>query len=299
MNPVLSIIIVNYNGKRFLADCLESITKRVSCSHEVIIVDNASADGSVAFIRQNFPTIQLIVNPENSGFSVANNIGVRVAKGKWILLLNNDTLLLTDVLPGIELLAARPDIGVVGAKMLGRQNEYRFSAGHFPSPLRLIRISSMYRRDGAFGNGGFELGEGLLSCYTVDWIEGSFLLTRAELWERLGGLDEGSFMYGEDVDFCKRVKLVGFSCVYQPSIEFVHYGGYGTGRLPLVVKGFLRYHKRHSGAMLRSLVFCILASKLVATYCIHALLFVFTRSVASREKANACKSALGMAVGRR
>lgn len=298
MSPILSIIIVNYNGKGFLDDCLESIDAQVSCSHEIIIVDNASMDGSADYIRQHYPAVTLIAHPENSGFSIGNNIGARTAKGRYLLLLNNDTRLLTDVVPGIALMESRPDIGAVGAKMLGRSNEYRFSAGYFPSPWRIIKISSMYRKDGPFRDGFFESLSDSSSGYIVDWIEGSFLLTRADLWRRLGGLDEGSFMYGEDVDFCRRMKISGFICMYQPSMQFVHYGGYGTGRLPLITKGFLRYHERHSGPALQGLIWLILVIKLMAINSLHTLQFLLTRAPAFQEKARASKQALYVALGR-
>lgn len=299
VNTLLSIIIVNYNGKRFLADCLQSIAKNVTCSHEIIIVDNASSDGSADFIKHNFQAITLIENPENSGFSIGNNIGAKVAKGKYLLLLNNDTLLLTNVVPGIDLLETRPEIGIVGAMMLGRDNEYRFSAGYFPAPLRLIKISSLYRRDGPFRDGAFSFASAVREYYPVDWVEGSFLLTPADVWGRLAGLDEDCFMYGEDVDYCKRAKLSGYICVYKPDIQFNHYGGYGSGRLSLVVTGFLRYHKRHSGIAIQTLVFTILAVKLAVTNIVNRLRFFISGTPVFRERADSNMQALRVVFGRK
>jgi GT2 family glycosyltransferase len=292
--PTLSILIVNFNGKQFLSDCLKSIAQFVSCPHEVILVDNASSDGSVDYVRQNFPTVIIIANQTNSGFSVGNNIAAKRATGKYLLLLNNDTELQTDVRAGIALLDSDNRIGVIGAKMSGKNQEYRLSAGYFPSPLRLIKLSRLYRLDGPFRTGNFADQGNARAKYSVDWVEGSFLLTRSNMWRDIGGLDEASFMYGEDIDYCKRVKLLGSECSYMPSISYLHYGGYGAERLPLIIAGFLRFHNRHSSLSIRIATRTVLLLKLSLSMCAHWVSYLFGRAPASLARASASWQAVAV-----
>ena len=140
--PILSILIVNYNGRRFIPDCLGSLRERVSLPHEVILVDNGSADGSADLVRSEFPEVRLIAEGRNHGFTAGNNLAAREARGAYLLLLNTDTILLDDPEPAVALLEQEPDIGVVGARMVDARRAYRPSTGHFPRPGRLIRIRS-------------------------------------------------------------------------------------------------------------------------------------------------------------
>jgi N-acetylglucosaminyl-diphospho-decaprenol L-rhamnosyltransferase len=241
-NPLISILIVNYNGKTFLDECFSSIKEHCSFRAEIIVVDNASSDGSAEYILKHHPDVQVIQNKENAGFSRGNNIAAKHAHGKYLLLLNNDTKLLSDLGPAILTMERNDRIGALGVKMLGRKEEYRFSAGHFPTPLKLLKYSNLYRKDGSFLKGTFLTKD----VVPVDWVEGSFLITRSELWDRLGGLDEEYFMYGEDIDFCYRVKAVGMEVQYFPGIAFMHYGGYGSNRNGMLVRGLRRFHTKHS-----------------------------------------------------
>lgn len=246
---VLSILIVNFNGKKFLGPCFESIRKHVTVSHEIIVVDNASHDGSVEYVTKNYPDINLVFSEVNLGFAAGNNLAARSAKGKYLLLLNNDTLLLGDLKDAVAQLSSDPSIGALGCRMIGRANEYRYSAGHFPSPLRLLSFSTIFNRTGPFNNGNFPAGSETL--YDVDWVEGSFILTPSSLWQCLGGMDEDYFMYVEDIDFCKRVHDACLRVVYFPSLTFLHYGGYSSSRLGMLIKGFRRYHIKYSSCIIR------------------------------------------------
>lgn len=244
--PLVSIIIVNYNGGRFLADCLDSLAAKISVEFEVVLVDNGSDMDGCDHVEGRYPWLTVVKHDRNLGFAGGNNLGARYARGRYLLLLNNDTVLLTDIRDAVELLARDESVGVVGAKMLGARDEYRRSAGHFPAPWRLLVLSSLYLKRQGFSSGNFS--EGLLD---VDWVEGSFLLTRKTLWEQLGGLDESYFMYVEDVDYCRGARLLGLRTVYLPSACYRHYGGYGAGRLHMLVAGFLRYHRKYSGKAAR------------------------------------------------
>jgi len=286
---VLSILIVNFNGKHFLAPCVDSIRKFVRIPFELIVVDNASSDGSVELLATNYAEITLIRSDINLGFSAGNNLAARSAKGEFLLLLNNDTLLLEDIASAVAKLSSNPKIGALGCKTLGKTNEYRYSTGHFPSPQRLISIATTLRRHGPFAKGKFvDTGENI---YDVDWLEGSFILTRRALWNQLEGMDEGYFMYVEDIDFCKRVNIAGFRVVYFPQLSFVHYGGYSSARLGMLIKGYRRYHRKFSSGMVQLIANLILTLGLMLKAGIYALSSL-VRGRGLGEKSLSCWAAL-------
>jgi GT2 family glycosyltransferase len=268
-NVVLSILIVNFNGKDFLGPCFDSIRKNISIPYEIIIVDNASSDGSLDYISTFHQEVNLIVSKVNLGFAAGNNLAALSAKGDYILLLNNDTLLLGDLKSAVDLLSSDSSIGALGCKMLGRENEYRYSSGHFPSLLRLLFFSRIFNRSGPFKLGDFPIKD--QTIYDVDWVEGSFIFTRRALWKKLGGMDEGYFMYVEDIDFCKRVNQSGFRVVYFPSLSFLHYGGYTSSRLGMLIKGFRRYHSKFSNCIIQLCAGCILTFGLIFKSVAYAL----------------------------
>jgi GT2 family glycosyltransferase len=233
-----------------MKDCLESLRRELSMPYEVIVVDNGSPDHDVPYIHEHFPDVILIASEKNLGFAGGNNLGVAKARGQYLLLLNNDTMLETDIAIGIDLIESQKDIYIVGARMLGKNGEHRLSCGHFPEPTRLIKFASLYDRAQAKANGN--LGSGLRGSYLyVDWVEGSFMLMPKLVYERLRGMDDGYFMYGEDVDFCRIASNSGWKTVYCPDMVYTHYGGYEAMRMALLVNGFRRYHRKHSSTMKR------------------------------------------------
>jgi GT2 family glycosyltransferase len=287
----LSILIVNYNGKKYLGDCLSSIKQFVTAEHEVILVDNASGDGSVEYVRNTFPEVKVIISDRNLGFAGGNNLGAHEASGKYLLLLNNDTKLLTDINPAIDLLEDDHSIGIAGAMMLDGDEKYSVSAGHFPSPPRLVRIASVYKSDGYFRHGNFPQHT-QRNGFMVDWVAGSFLLMQRSLWQRLGGLDDSYFMYGEDVDFCRRMLDEGLLTAYCPTVRYVHYCGFDSSRLPLIIKGFRRYHQKFSNVFSRTAADGILFSGLILRALVYGLLFVITGKQDYGVKTKACRAAL-------
>jgi GT2 family glycosyltransferase len=266
---VLSILIVNFNGREFLGPCFDSIRKHATVPYEIIVVDNASHDGSSEYVTRSFPEINLITSKVNLGFAAGNNLAARSAKSKYLLLLNNDTLLLGDLKSAVALLSSDSSIGALGCQMRGRDNEYRYSAGYFPSPFRLFSFATIFNRSGPFKNGDFPAGGETL--FYVDWVEGSFILTRNELWQSLGGMDEDYFMYVEDIDFCKRVNDHGLRVVYFPSLSFLHYGGYSINRLGMLIKGFRRYHRKFSNGIIQLAANCILTFGLILKAVVYVL----------------------------
>lgn len=244
----LSIIIVNYNGLKYLSSCIGSIVKHIKTNYEIIIVDNASTDNSVQFLKENYQNDIIIIESKiNLGFSKGNNLGASHAKGNTILLLNNDTILLTDLDKAIKKLNQK-QIGAIGIKMLGKVNEYRLSAGYFPSPLRLLKLKSLYKT-----NQGFYKGVFLQEFYDVDWIEASFLLIKKEVWNSIKGFDEDYFMYVEDIDLCKRILNNNYKVIYMTSLAYIHYGGYGESREQLLKEGLIKYAKKHFNYLARPL----------------------------------------------
>lgn len=256
----LSIIIVNFNGKHFFDDCLTSITENVHFEHEVIVVDNASSDGSAEYLRSNFSNIRLVESGCNLGFSGGNNLGASFAQGRYLLLLNNDTILIDELSPAVDHMERDPSIGILGARMLGKDREYRYSAGYFPEPWRLLKFSWLNKKQGCFRDGVFPRNG---VDYSVDWVEGSFLLTPLALWRQLGGLDESYFMYVEDVDYARRVVSIGKRVVYFPTVSYAHFGGSNQTRVGLIANGFRKYHKRHSGFLKMSFAYFLLDIGLV------------------------------------
>lgn len=239
----LSIIIVNYNGKKFLSDCLNSIEKQCQgFDYEIIIWDNASSDGSIPFLKQNYDNkITLFPSDKNLGFAGGNNAAAQHASGKYLLLLNNDTILLNPLKPALDLIKKDSQIGVLGVKMLNGNRKYTISCGLFPKAHQFIYFKTFSLIDGELTSGAFISNQPI----EVDWLSGSFLITPKFLWEEIGGLDESYFMYVEDVDYNKEVKNKGFKRVFLPSIEYIHFIGFNNTKNKLLIKGYYIYIKKH------------------------------------------------------
>jgi GT2 family glycosyltransferase len=248
-DPVLSILLVSYNSRRYLEECLNSIRKYVKVPHEIVLVDNASADGTVGYVRAHFPNVQVVESERNLGFAGGNNRAAEVAKGKYLLLLNCDTILMSDIAHGIDVLERDPSIGVVGALMYGGSGEVRPNTGHFPHPWRLWKIGWLWSAPHTT-----PYGEASLSAFRHDWVEGSFLLTSRANWFGVGGMDENAFMYVEDVEFCAHTLHQGKVTVQCPDLKYVHFGGFDVSRTPLLYAGYRRFHANCSdrGTQLRA-----------------------------------------------
>jgi len=253
--PFLSIVIVNYNGMRFLDECIASIAEHVRCSHEVIIVDNASADNSAQYIEERFPQVRLIKSQVNTGFTGGNNIGVRAAQGELVLLLNNDTKLLGPIDAAVSAFEV-PTLGALGVHLFYGDGRNQPSVGYEHTPLRIV-LSWLGFATVAGLPTAFRRTETREAFYeqphtNVAWVTGAFLMTRRNLWHVIGGLDERYFMYVEDVDYCKQVRLQGYTVAYLPSVEVCHYEGagkawIGQGALTRTVRSYGLYLDKHYG----------------------------------------------------
>lgn len=235
-NPTLSIVIVNYNTRQLLDDCLASIftAEAPAGGLEVIVVDNASRDGSQALVQEKYPLVQLIASEVNRGFSAANNLGVGVANGRTILFLNSDTRVDANALTEpVAYLLANPTVGALTVRLIYPTGE-RDPDNHrgFPTPWNAIchfsGLSKLFPADPRF-NGYFQSYADMSQTHPVDVIAGSYMLMPMALCRELGGWDETYFFYGEDIDFCYRIRQAGYQIIYYPHVEVLHYKGASSG----------------------------------------------------------------------
>ncbi len=246
----LSVIIVNYNVKHFLEQCLHSVLKASkTISSEIFVVDNNSVDGSTQVVKEKFPQVHLIENKENVGFSKANNQAVRLAKGKYILLLNPDTVVEEDTFTKVvKFMNEHPDAGGLGVKMIdGKGNFLPESKRGLPTPwvafYKMFGLSKLFPKSKKFGKYHLSyLDEN--ETHEVEVLAGAFMLMRKETLDNVGLLDETFFMYGEDIDLSYRITQGGYKNYYFPETTIIHYKGESTK------KGSLNYVKVFYKAMI-------------------------------------------------
>ena len=215
----LSIIILSFNTKDILDNCLKSILKNSKeIDMEIIVIDNHSTDGSPEFISMNYPNIILIENDSNEGFSKANNQGIKIAKGKYILLLNSDTLVEKDSLKDlVNFMESHKEIGVVGPQLLNTDHSKQASVGRFPDLLSVfIMLFFEHWQQNRFVRTSFD------KLTEADWVMGAALMIRKNILEKTGLLDENIFMYYDEVEWCYRIKKAGFKVYYYPKPKIVH-----------------------------------------------------------------------------
>jgi N-acetylglucosaminyl-diphospho-decaprenol L-rhamnosyltransferase len=221
----LSIIIVNWNTRELLARCLETIAAVTrGASYEIIVVDNASRDGSADMIRERFPDVRLICNDMNAGFGVANNQGMAVARGRHMLLLNSDTELQpgSDALSALAVFAdAHPDAGAVGPKLLNLDGSLQPSWARFPT-LASELLGRTVRAWTAW--------PGEPGAYETEWLSGACLLVPRAVLAKTGGFDPRFFMYSEETDWCYRIRRAGYRVAFLERAHLLHLGGGSASR---------------------------------------------------------------------
>ncbi len=256
----LSIVIVNYNVRHFLDQCLHSVQEAVNklkedrpegkdYEAEVFVVDNNSVDGSVTEVRRKFPWVKVLANEENLGFSKANNQAIRESSGRYVLLLNPDTVVEEDTfLHCIEFMDSHTDAGALGVKMIDGKGKFLpESKRALPTPsvsfYKMFGLASLFpgsRRFGKYHLGHLHRDE----THKVEVLAGAFMFLRGETLEKTGYLDERFFMYGEDIDLSYRITKAGYSNYYFPGTTIIHYKGESTR------KGSLNYVKMFYQAMI-------------------------------------------------
>ena len=230
----LSVVIVNYNVRYFLEQCLHSVYKGMEhLQGEVFVVDNNSVDGSCAMIREKFPQVRLIENKDNKGFSQANNQALKLASGKYCLLLNPDTVVEEDTFQKcIRFMDSNPDAGALGVKMINGKGKYLpESKRSLPRPIvafcKIFGLSAIFPHSKLFGR--YHLS--FLNkdeTHAIEILSGAFMFIRSQALEKTGLLDERFFMYGEDIDLSYRLTLAGYKNYYFPETTIIHYKGEST-----------------------------------------------------------------------
>jgi GT2 family glycosyltransferase len=255
----LSIIIVSWNAKDYLVKCLKSLAQAPAIgTMEIIVVDNDSSDGSPEAVERDFPSVRLVRSGGNLGFARANNIGMRMSKGRYLALINSDVEVLGDCLGRlVDYCEKNPKVGMVGPHIIGRDHKLQRTCRGFPGVwnhfCRALALDAIFPRSKWLG--------GFLMHYwqqdtlqSVDMLTGCFWLARRQALAQVGLLDERFFMYGEDMDWCKRFWLKGWPLVFVPSAEAIHYGGASSANAPVrfyieKYRAELQYWKKHhSGA---------------------------------------------------
>lgn len=223
----LSIIIVSCNTREDLLACLASLASHPPAStHQVVVVDNASTDGSVEAVHTAFPRVQTITLNTNVGFAAANNAGIRATEGPWVLLLNSDTLVTAGALDTLMARAAETGAAAAGPRLGNGAGRFEISFGSMLSPLGELR-QRLRQRAAVSSNA---LARGYVARLlgrerTVDWVSGACLLVRRDAAGAAGLLDERYFLYEEDVDFCAALRARGGRILFTPHAELVHLRG--------------------------------------------------------------------------
>ncbi|OGC92161.1 hypothetical protein A2876_02645 [Candidatus Amesbacteria bacterium RIFCSPHIGHO2_01_FULL_48_32b] len=247
---MLSVIIVSYNTRGVTLECLRKVLASKNIDLEVMVVDNASSDGTVEAIEKQYKDIGILRNKTNLGFAGANNQGMKIAKGEKFLLLNSDCFVEPVTLAKIYKL----DLDVVGCKLLNKDGSVQPSWGYFPTLRRILQlmlfvdnfpvirkfIDSIHVRDVSRYESQLE----------VDWVTGAFVMVKRDVFEKVGGIDEKYFMYGEEMEWMYRIKRAGFKVWYSPVATAIHLlGASSSNRAPAVtgeMKGWIYWFSKHN-----------------------------------------------------
>ena len=252
----LSIIIVNYNVRYFLEQCLHSVQRAIGdLQAEVYVVDNNSVDGSCAMVQEKFPEVNLIRNDKNLGFSVANNQAINKSSGRYVLLLNPDTVIEEDtLLKCVGYMDEHPDSGGLGVKMIDGKGDFLpESKRSLPTPrvafFKIFGLSRLFPRSRVFGR--YHLGYlDMDEIHPVEILSGAFMMLRKSALDKIGLLDEDFFMYGEDIDMSYRLLNAGYKNIYYPETTIIHYKGESTkkGSMNYVLtfyKAMIKFARKH------------------------------------------------------
>jgi len=263
----LSIVVVSYNTVEMTKSCLKSIYDNLgSLSVQVIVVDNDSKDTSVEMIRSDFPQVNLIENKENLGFAAANNQGFKIASSELILLLNSDTVVLGSVISAsVNYMYNNPDVGAFGCRVLNSDKSVQLTCSQFPTHLNLILILfGLDRLSYPKFFGKYQLKHwNRDSERDVDVISGCYLMTKQTILNQVGELDEDFFFFGEETEWCYRVKQAEWKVRFSPVGEIIHHGGGSAKKLKskrnlMLTNALVRFHLKRSGTLAALLMYLIL-----------------------------------------
>jgi GT2 family glycosyltransferase len=259
----LTVVIVSWNVRDLLRRCLQSIEAEArqavdDLALEIVVVDNASADGSVEMVRAEFPHVRLVANEENRGFTVANNQGLALGQGRYLLLLNPDTELTDGALATmVDAMDGRPEIGALGPQLRYPDGSLQSSRRRFPTFATALVESTVVQEwwgDNRVLRRYYMADTSDDAIQSVDWVVGACLLVRRQAYEQVGGLDEGFFMYSEEMDWCRRIKDAGWLVIYLPTATVIHHEGRSSDQVvPARHIHFqsskVRYFRKHHGTL--------------------------------------------------
>jgi GT2 family glycosyltransferase len=277
----VSVVIVVWNAKTYVLECLESLREHCAGVYsEVIVVDNASSDGTPDMVAERFPEFQLIRNSENLGFARANNTGMSQCTGEYVCLVNSDVKFTSDcITPMLDYLAGHADVGMVGPQMLGANGEVRRSTMRFPtvwnSFSRALGLDVLFKGSRVFG--GMMMSDfDHRKTGEVEVLNGWFVLARRSAIERVGLFDPQFFMYGEDVDWSYRFHQEGQKLVFFAETGAIHYGGASSAQAPVrfhleLYRATWQYWRKHRGWLAQR--------AFLATVVIHHALRALTAAV--------------------
>ena len=273
----LSIVIVSWNVRELLRRCLQSIVTGAQPGSgagaqpgpndralqidgwgvEILVVDNASTDGSSEMVRDEFPRVHLIENDENRGFTAASNQGLALSQGRYLLLLNPDTEIVGDALATmIGYAEANRETGALGPRLLNPDGSLQSSRRRFPTFSTALVESTVVQEwwnDNRILRRYYMADTADDAVQRVDWVVGACLLVRRQAYEQIGGLDEGFFMYSEELDWCRRIKDAGWEVAYLPTATVIHHEGKSSeqvvpARHIYFQSSKVRYFRKHHGA---------------------------------------------------
>lgn len=287
----VSIIIVNWNTKDLLAQCLRAVQDTVKkVTYDIYVVDNNSSDGSQPMVQQDFPGIKLIANTENVGFASANNQAMRVCEGRYILLLNSDAFVKDNTIDTmVAFMDSHPDAGMAGCKLLYGDGRLQASCARFPTLLTEVFIA--FGLDKIFAKTKF-FGSYMMTDWDygdtrpVDVIMGAFMLARADVVQKVGLMDESFFMYSEEVDWCYRFKAAGWKIYFTPDAEAIHLWGGSSQKVKVetlirLYKARTQFFRKHYGRLTAFLYKGVLVMNSLIRV-VPGALYYYTRG--SREK---------------
>ena len=277
MNPGVSAVIVSFRSRDTLPGCLDSLRVcRERVPLEVIVVDNASGDGTPDLLRERYPEVVVIANPDNRGFARAVNQGLGRASGRCLLVLNPDCIVTPEALDCLlAALEARPLVAAVAPMLLDKEQRAARSCGRFPTLWTLfcdhLGLAQKFPRSPLFGCYKYG-GRALAVVNRVDWASGAALLVPRPAYERVGGLDENIFMYMEEVDWCRRAAQAGFSVRYVPAAKVLHHGQRSSKEVPGEsylhnLRSRVYYFRKHHGALAAGVAKGILLVSLALKWC--------------------------------
>jgi GT2 family glycosyltransferase len=254
---LVSMVVVSWNTRELLRACLQSALvagQLLDRAFEIIVVDNASGDGSVEMVRQAFPSVRVIANGTNAGFAAATNQGIRESRGRQVLLLNPDTTTAPDVLRILtSFLDEHPEVGAVGPRLVGADGVQQISC--FPLPTLARELWRLFHLDAIAAVGRYpQRVLGSSEPQRVESVQGACLLVRRDALAEIGLLDERYFIYTEEIDLCRRLLDSGRQIYWVPGAVVVHYGGASTSQVSArmfleLYRSKVQYFRKHTGAL--------------------------------------------------